>query len=482
MTTRSLVSWKMSAANGLSLWGYVEAALDRSDPRICGRAETIALRDLAAGSTLSLPAANLAGRSVVIKTNDQLTAAAAMLELDGIARRLVICPPDLSREHLRSVLATAGAEFLVTDETSDQAEAVGTGLADLTRMRCSAVVAPMRIDRQAIHATEWVLLTSGTTGAPKLVAHTLASLTGVIRPERRPGPSPFWSTLYDIRRYGGLQILLRALLGGASMLLSSGQETVADFLERAGRAGVTHISGTPSHWRRVLMCPQANLLRPAYIRLSGEIADQAVLDQLKAAYPSAAIGHAFASTEAGVGFAVDDGRAGFPASLIENCPNGIALKIHDGSLWIRSTLNASRYLGTEHLLAMDEAGFIDTGDLVERHGDRYHFVGRKGGIINVGGLKVHPEEVEAIINRHPLVRMSLVRARKSPFTGALVAAEIVLQEDLGAQTGPEGHEALKADIQHWCRAALAAHKVPAVIRIVSQLELGASGKLARRNG
>ena len=65
-------------------------------------------------------------------------------------------------------------------------------------------------------------------------------------------------------------------------------------------------------------------------------------------------------------------------------------------------------------------GFVDTGDIVERRGDRYYFVGRRGGIINVGGLKVHPEEVEAIINRHPDVRMSLVHSRKNPITGAAV--------------------------------------------------------------
>ena len=46
----------------------------------------------------------------------------------------------------------------------------------------------------------------------------------------------------------------------------------------------------------------------------------------------------------------------------------------------------------------------------------------------MGGLKVHPEEVEAVINRHPQVRMSLVRTRKNPITGALVVADIVLEE------------------------------------------------------
>jgi acyl-CoA synthetase (AMP-forming)/AMP-acid ligase II len=40
----------------------------------------------------------------------------------------------------------------------------------------------------------------------------------------------------------------------------------------------------------------------------------------------------------------------------------------------------------------DADGFVDAGDIVELRGDRYYFVGRRGGILNIGGLKVHPEE------------------------------------------------------------------------------------------
>ncbi len=105
----------------------------------------------------------------------------------------------------------------------------------------------------------------------------------------------------------------------------------------------------------------------------------------------------------------------------------------DGSLRIRSPRTASRYVGGEANL-FDADGFVDTGDILERRGERYYFVGRKGGIINVGGLKVHPEEVEAVINRHPRVRMSLVRPKQSPITGAIVVADVVLESE-GARQG-----------------------------------------------
>ena len=167
-------------------------------------------------------------------------------------------------------------------------------------------------------ATEWLMLTSGTSGVPKIVGHTLEGLTGAIvadGPAR--GTPPVWATFYDIRRYGGLQIFLRAILGGGSMVLIRAGRSRSPIMSRACSArGVTHISGTPSHWRKLLMSGAASGFSPRYVRLSGEIADQAVLDGLRRAFPDASIGHAYASTEAGVGFAVNDGLEGFPASLI----------------------------------------------------------------------------------------------------------------------------------------------------------------------
>jgi len=116
--------------------------------------------------------------------------------------------------------------------------------------------------------------------------------------------------------------------------------------------------------------------------------------------------------------------------------------------------------------------------MVERRDDRYVFVGRRGGIINVGGLKVHPEEIEAVINRHPEVRMSLVRPKRNAVTGTVVIADVVLK----AQTANGGELAIKDDILALCREALPRHKVPAAISIVPALDVAATGKLARRHG
>jgi acyl-coenzyme A synthetase/AMP-(fatty) acid ligase len=288
-----------------------------------------------------------------------------------------------------------------------------------------------------------------------------------------------WSTFYDIRRYGGLQIYLRAVLGGTPLVLSSPGESTADFLARAAAHGVTHISGTPSHWRRALMSGAAQSLRPEYLRLSGEVADQGLLDQLREAYPNAKIAHAFASTEAGVAFDVNDGRAGFPAEFVEKPRDGIELKVEDGTLRIRSHRTAARYLGSAASELSRQDGFVDTGDLVELKDGRYYFRGRRGGVINVGGLKVYPEEVEGVLNADPRVRMSLVRPKRNPITGAIVVAEVVLEDSVSATLDAAQIERLKNDLLEACRRALPAHKVPARLSFVPALQLSAAGKLVR---
>jgi acyl-coenzyme A synthetase/AMP-(fatty) acid ligase len=438
-----------------------------------GRGASVALADLAAGSIFGGALERLRGRSVLIATREQLPTALALVELDGVARRMVLCTPDLKPEQLGQVAATAEADAIVID-----AEVSITAPAGLARHVVTQKPRPVSIERRAGEATEWILLTSGTTGTPKLVAHTLQSLGGALPTQAASATASVWSTFYDIRRYGGLQIYLRAVLTGSPLVLASSGEPILEFLQRAAAAGVTHISGTPSHWRRALMSGEAALLKPQYVRLSGEVADQPLLDNLRAVYPSARIAHAFASTEAGVAFDVNDGLAGFPMDFIDHPSAEIELKVVDQTLRIRSGRNAARYLGSTPGVLVSEDGYVDTGDMVELVDGRYYFRGRRGGVINVGGLKVYPEEVESVLNADPRVRMSLVRSRRSPITGAIVVADVVLADPTSV-AGADAPDLVKNDLLDTCRRALAAHKVPAMLRFVPALEFTAAGKLVR---
>jgi non-ribosomal peptide synthetase component F len=367
----------------------------------------VSLTDALSQSCLSGHVRDLSGRSVLLAASSQLISALAMIEIDGVAQRMLLCPTDLNRDHIQALIDDAEIDAIVTDQPPRW-----THLGISLIVGAHLPVAPLLAKPKTERATEWLMLTSGTSGVPKVVRHTLEGLCGAIVAEGPARGAPVvWATFYDIRRYGGLQIFLRAIVGGGSIVLSAPGEPLSDHVARLSARGVTHISGTPSHWRKLLMSGSATGFTPRYVRLSGEIADQGVLDGLKRAFPNASIGHAYASTEAGVGFAVNDGYEGFPASLIGPDRDGVEMKVDDGSLRIRSKRAAHAYVGKSAASLTDTEGFVDTGDMVELRGDRYYFVGRRGGIINIGGLKVRPEEIEAVINRHGDVRMSRAKAR-----------------------------------------------------------------------
>jgi acyl-CoA synthetase (AMP-forming)/AMP-acid ligase II len=460
MPRASVPSLKSSIANASSERFFLD------------RTAQVCVNQLAHGTSLGGRLAELADRSVAIATSSQLTAALALIELDGVARRLTILPPDTAPDHLPALFACAEVDAVVVDGGTPQSEAFDLPV----RVTCTPVIVPADEPPAPDTQTEWVLLTSGTSGVPKMAVHDFASLTAPIGAGQRLDGAVVWGTFYDIRRYGGLQIFLRAVIGNASLVLSNAGEPIADHLARLGRRSVTHLSGTPSAWRRALMSPEIKAITPRYVRLSGEIADQAILDALRATFPQARVGHAYASTEAGVAFEVDDGLAGFPAAFLDDDRDGVELRLADGSLRIRSSRTASHYLGAQAALRDDDS-FVDTGDMIEQRGERYLFAGRRGGIINVGGLKIHPEEIEAVINRHPQVRMSLVRPKRNPVTGAVVIADVVLKP------GGAGAELqIKNDILQLCRDALPRHKVPAAISIVAALDVAPTGKLARRYG
>lgn len=467
----------MQRNNPTSLCNSIVAAGNLSARVEVGAETSASWSELTEGSVLNELPVEVRGCSVVLATIDQFLAAATLIQIDGVARRIVLCPPDLSQESLVFVANSAGADVIVTDKPALESmdSRVKCIVSSARKARAESVGLCEQVQSSKVE-TEWILLTSGTTGRPKLVVHTLASLAGAIERSANSQTSIVWSTFYDIRRYGGLQIFLRAAFAGTSLVLKSVQESTADFLARVGAAGVTHISGTPSQWRHALMSPSASCIAPEYVRLSGEIADQAILNQLREQYPNARISHAFASTEAGVAFDVGDGFMGVPSYVLGDSPD-VEMKVEGHTLRVRSNRTASRHLNKDTQPLKDAEGFVDTGDALELRDGRYYFVGRRDGTVNVGGLKVHPEEVEAVLNRHPEVSASLVRTKKSRITGALVVADVVLRTT--SQRRDSDVQALQSEILQFCRGELARHKVPVAINFVPALAVAQSGKLVR---
>src|SRR5580698_6670184 len=104
-----------AAAEPLSLRETLSASPRLAPRRLWGAQTDVALAEVAAGTTFGGALAALAGRSVLLRTGDPLSAAVALIELDGLARRIVLCPPDLADEALPAVIETAGVDAVAFD-------------------------------------------------------------------------------------------------------------------------------------------------------------------------------------------------------------------------------------------------------------------------------------------------------------------------------------------------------------------------------
>ena len=401
----------------------------------------------------------LAGRRVALLFRDRLRYIEAILALDGQAEAMLLLAPDLPAGTVATLTALAGTDVLMSDRTDLPGALPLPGA-----VGASGALVPRARD------TEWLLTTSGTTGVPKLVRHRRASILRSVK--RGDSGDAHWAMTYDPSRFAGTQVLAQALATGATLLVPGEGMSVADAAAWLAEQGCSHISATPSWWRRLLMAPAAAHLPLCQITLGGEIADAAILSALAARFPQARISHVYASTEAGAAFSVRDGRPGFPARWLDEGTSGVRLAVRDGVLWLRpeATLTEGRHI------ERDGDGFIRTGDRVSIEGERVLFLGREDSTLNVGGVKIEAETVEAVVHAHPAVAQCHVSGRPSALMGTLLELRVVPHDACADAV------ALKREIAAWCRDRLPPAARPATVRIVSEIATTGAGKLQRSIG
>ncbi len=313
------------------------------------------------------------------------------------------------------------------------------------------------------------MMTSGTTGRPKIAAHTLDSLLGRVRTaaslEVNRGGT--WLLTYQTTGFAGVQVLLTGALTHSTIVVPS-ERTPAKFYSAAVAGSVTHISATPTFWRSFMMVAKPGMLALKQITIGGEAVDQATLDRVKTAFPDARVTHIYASTEAGAVFAVHDGMEGFPAAWLDRPIKGVTLRLRDGFLQIKTPHAMSKYASATAQPHLDD-GWIGTADRCEVVGERVRILGRQDSTINVGGSKVYPLAVETVLLGMPEVVEAKVFGVPNPVSGSLVAAQVVLKP------GVDAKETRKTILKR-CREQLSGYQVPRVFEVVDSIEVGESGK------
>ncbi len=305
-----------------------------------------------------------------------------------------------------------------------------------------------------------VIYTSGTTGRPKKVIHTLRSLARTAKTGNKFADD-VWGFAYNPTHFAGIQVFLQAFLN-QNPLINIFELSGGDLLEAFIKHKITNISATPTFYRRLLTNLRTPLLRVRRCTLGGEKFDPTLEGALRQIFPNAVIRNIYASTEAGSLFHSEN-----DIFQIEESQKAHIRISPEGELLVHRDLLGS--FDSQDL----QDGWYHSGDLVDKIGEnRFRFVSRKSEMINVGGYKVNPHEVEEEIKKVSGVLDARVSARANRVTGNILMAEVVKGERIE-------DELLEDRILARLQERLQNFKIPRIVRFVPELQLTRSGKKER---
>lgn len=306
--------------------------------------------------------------------------------------------------------------------------------------------------------SEITIFTSGTTGQPKKVVHSISTLTRNVRLGEKYAKQ-VWAYAYNPTHMAGLQVFFQAFENQNTLVNVFGKQREEVYQQIADKQ-ITHISATPTFYRLLLPFEKSynSVVR---ITLGGEKSDQHLYDAVGQIFPNAKINNVYASTEAGSLFAAKGDCFQIPEGIRDK------FKVVDDELLIHKSLLGS----SESFKFTDD--FYHSGDLIEwvdKESGLFRFKSRKNELINVGGYKVNPGEVENVIMAMEGVRQALVYGKANSILGNVLCADVQLEK---------GAALTELDIKKQLASQLQDFKIPRRIKFVEELSLTRTGKLKR---
>lgn len=367
-------------------------------------------------------------------------------------------------EHFLNMLValTAGKPLILIDSDMSEQELAGLSV-DMVNVPRDI---PVKIwdnweaFRNAVlnSLSEITIFTSGTTGQPKKVVHTVQTLTRSVRVSDRHADD-VWLFAYNPTHMAGLQVFFQAFANQNTLVNAFNMSRDIVFNLIASHQ-VTHISATPTFYR-LLLPADKHFDSVRRVTLGGEKSGQSLYENVLKLFPLAKLNNIYASTEAGSLFAAKGENFQIPENIRDKC------KIEGGELLIHKSLLGK----SDSFVYQDD--YYHTGDVVEwvdAAKGLFRFVSRKNELINVGGYKVNPNEVEEAICRMEGVEQAHVYGKSNSILGNMLYAEIVKQPE-----SPLG----EMDIRKGLVGTLQDFKIPRKITFVEHLSLTRTGKLKR---
>lgn len=308
-----------------------------------------------------------------------------------------------------------------------------------------------------------ILFTSGSTGKPKGVVHDFGRLLTKFH-KQRPAMRTLNFLLFD--HWGGLNTLLHCVSNNSSVVLPETRtpDHICQLLEQHQ---VELLPASPTFLNLLLLSKTyegRNLSALRLITYGSEPMPSSTLAALRTVFPNVELRQTYGLIELGV---LRAKSMSSDSLWVKVGGEGYDLRVVDGILHIKADSAMLGYLNAPSPFTDD--GYFITGDRVELNGDYMRFLGRDSELINVGGQKVFPAEVEAVLLACEVVADAVVYGQPNPITGKIVCADIQLR---GAQGKAEDQDKNKAEaearraIKRFCSQRLESFKVPVKIRFV----------------
>ena len=314
-----------------------------------------------------------------------------------------------------------------------------------------------------------VLFSSGSTGEPKAMVHNLDNLVNSYQGKKTKNLNMLVFLMFD--HIGGLNTLLNTLAMGARIILPDNRnpEYIAGLIEEHQ---VHVLPASPTFLNMMLMAKvqeKRNLKSLKMITYGTEAMPESLLLKLKEAFPKTKLLQTFGTSETGI--TQTSSRSSHSLEMKINDPN-TQYKIVEGELWLKSKTQVLGYLNAA-MESFTEDGWFKTGDLVEELEDGYlRIKGRAKEVINVGGEKVLPAEIESIVLEVEGVADCTAYGEKNAITGQIVAIEVVLEDDVDKKE-------VRIRIRKYCKKKLDNYKIPVKFEFVEQTKISERFKKKR---
>lgn len=330
-----------------------------------------------------------------------------------------------------------------------------------------AVANALMDDQQRSGRPGLVLFSSGSTGKPKGMLYDFWRVVDKFRSPRQPVVAiPF--LLLD--HFGGINTVL-SILSSLGTVVTTEDRLLPTICAAIEKYNVGLLPTTPSFLTMLVatdLTQRYDFSSLTRITYGTETMPQATLDRVRARFPDVELQQTYGLSEVGVlrSQSRPDGSL-----WIRIGGQGFETDVRDGILWIRSEYRMVGYLNAPP--AFDEDGWFNTQDRVEVDGEWFRILGRVTDIINVGGQKVYPAEVEDVILQLPGVTDVVVKGESHTLLGQIVAAYVATSEI-------EPLSELRARVRAACRARLADYKVPSKVLAMQADMYSARFKKIRR--